>query len=322
MSSNSTTSAPHAPPPGIDISSAVDGMFYGILISLALWGITIVQTWTYINNNKDKWFLRTLVGALFVLDTVTSGLTVKTAHFYFVENFGGLGAFLKVASELIAEVMVNVTIVYIVELFFAYRVYILNGRHWFLPAVIVFIGTLGFACGIILTVNDASIPTQAHLAVPSMKIEVALTNGLEALCDIVATISMSWYFHTGRGDIRQTNNVLEKLLMITVARGGLVTVAQLLTLILYVCQPTTLNWMPMHFCLCKLYSITFVFILNSRESLRGMLQPTISTSGMYTDTIRPSRGANSQNGVSSPNVNTFQLKTLTTDMANGEKAYA
>jgi len=310
-------SAPTLPPPGIDISSKVDGMFYGILVSIALWGITIVQTWTYVNNNRDKWFLRSMVATLFILDTVTTGLSVKTVHFYFVENYGGLGTFLNVSSDLIAEVMVNVTIVYFVELFFAYRVYILNGRHWFLPSVIAFIGTAAFACGIVLTVNDAITPTQAHLAVPSMKIEVAVTDGLEALCDIIATVSMSYYFYQGKGDIRQTNSVLERLLVMSVARGGLVTVAQLVTLILYVCQPTSLNWMYMHFCLCKLYAITYIFILNSRDTLRGMLQPTVSSSGMFTDTMHQSRG-----GASLPTVSTFQLKTLTTDPGNGEKAYA
>ncbi|KAJ7154417.1 hypothetical protein C8R43DRAFT_1186563 [Mycena crocata] len=66
----------------------------------------------------------------------------------------------------------------------------------------------------------------------------------------------------------RTNSLLERLLGFTVARGGLVTIAQSLVLILYVVQPTKLNWMPVHFMLAKLSIITMIAILNSRESLR------------------------------------------------------
>lgn len=41
----------------------------------------------------------------------------------------------------------------------------------------------------------------------------------------------------------------KQLLGATVARGGLVTVVQLLTLAFYVAQPTTLNWFVLLFCL-------------------------------------------------------------------------
>jgi len=190
------------------------------------------------------------------------------AHIYLIENFGNLEVLTTLPYVAVMEVLFNVIIVFLVELFFARRVYLLNQRQIMMPALIVIIGIAGLVSGIFIVVDISKTPTVAALAKPSMKIEVALTNAFEAVSDLLASIVMSYEFYKNRGSIKSTNSLLDKLLGYAVARGGLVTVAQFLTLALYVAQPTKLNWMPVHFMLGKLCHITMITILNSRESLR------------------------------------------------------
>ncbi|KAJ7680763.1 hypothetical protein DFH06DRAFT_1464897 [Mycena polygramma] len=258
-------------PLGVNIGPfGVDAIFTGIMVSTFLCGITVVQTWNYFSSNSvnDGWMLKSFVVILFLLDTVTAGLTVEIVHFYLVENFGNLETLETLPLAGVFEVGCNVVTVFLVELFFAHRVYLLFHRHLVIPAIIVTFAVAGLVAGIFIVVNISHDLTVAALAKPSMKIETALCNTFLALSDLTATFAMSYAFYTSRGPIKSTNSLLDKLLGFVVARGGLVTATQFLTLALYVAQPTKLNWMPVHFMLGKLSHITMVTILNSRESLR------------------------------------------------------
>jgi hypothetical protein len=269
---------------GADISSLADPIFFGIIVATALWGITILQMWTYVNNNRDHWVVRAMVFILFGLDTATTALMTEMGHFYLISNFGSIMNLANLPKSGIAEVAINVIAVFAVELFFASRVYLLTGRKFLLP-IIISVFALGAAiAGVFIVVDISRTPMVSHLASTSMKWEVALTNSLSAVSDIVATAAMSWELYNHKGGVKVTNSLLEKLLAYLVARGGLVTVAQIATLILYVVEPTSLNWMPVHFCLCKLYIITMVVILNSRDSLRNQNKSfLVSSSNMFTD---------------------------------------
>ncbi|KAF8199851.1 hypothetical protein K438DRAFT_669353 [Mycena galopus ATCC 62051] len=119
-----------------------------------------------------------------------------------------------------------------------------------------------------------------------MKIEVALCNAFEATSDLLASITLSYEFYKNKGSINLTNSILDKLLGFAVARGVLVTVAQLLTLALYVAQPTKLNWMPVHFSQGKLCHITMITILNLRGSLRRPNRAFINDSMVNDSVIR------------------------------------
>ncbi|KAJ7347088.1 hypothetical protein DFH08DRAFT_208955 [Mycena albidolilacea] len=304
MSSNPGSALPL----GVNIGPFTDAMFVGIMLSVFLWGITVVQTFNYFasNSGNDGWMLKTFVGILFALDTVSSVLTVDMAHIYLIENFGNLVILTTLPLSAIMEVLFNVIIVFLVELFFARRVFLLNQRRILMPALISIVGLAGLVSGIFIVVDISKTRTVAALAKPSMKIETALCNAFEAVSDLLASAAMSYEFYKNKGAIKSTNSLLDKLLGFAVARGGLVTVAQFLTLALYVAQPTKLNWMPVHFMLGKLCHITMITILNSRESLRRGPKGSLVQDSMVTDTV-----INRQMGTASQ----FQLRAL--DNKNG-----
>ncbi|KAF8233781.1 hypothetical protein L208DRAFT_1395204 [Tricholoma matsutake] len=54
--------------PPNDISSEMDWLHWGVIISTALFGTIIVQAWTYFNNNNDRWHLRVFITILMSAD--------------------------------------------------------------------------------------------------------------------------------------------------------------------------------------------------------------------------------------------------------------
>ncbi|KAJ7646864.1 hypothetical protein FB45DRAFT_891659 [Roridomyces roridus] len=252
-----------AVPNGVDISSKANAMFVGVMLAPVLSGITISQSWTYYNSNKDGWMLRSFVGLLFAMDMTETVLTSGMAHEYLITNFGNLEGLTRLPITTMVEVAINVVLVMLVELFFAYRVYLLT-RQIVLPMLIALFGVAGLVAGICIVVNISRSLAVSGLASNSMKIEVSLANGFEAVSDLLATFALSSAFMKGRGRVlKPTTNVLNRLLRFTIARGGLVTFAQFLTLALYVAWPTKLYWMPIHFVEGKLCVITMLVMYES-----------------------------------------------------------
>ncbi|KAF8829499.1 hypothetical protein HHX47_DHR3000974 [Lentinula edodes] len=264
---SNTTSPPMAPFPstGFDLSSIFDAFFYGVIISTGLFGISIVQLWTYINLSRDRWMFRVVVITVFFMDMATTYLDIGLLHNYLVtpsmfiskqildlaqpqiSHFGDLSIFSSYSNLLDMEILFTALIVFVVDLYFASRVY--------LPVFT----RLGF------TSKDN-------------EIIVALENAMTTMCEVVATTALAWSLHSSRTGVPRTDNILHKLHNYTITRGVLLTVVQILSLVFYVAQPTKLTWIAFHMCLSKLYFITMAAMLNTRSSLRRTLDRTITDS--------------------------------------------
>ncbi|KAJ7646917.1 hypothetical protein FB45DRAFT_183907 [Roridomyces roridus] len=302
---------------GMDISSEADAMFVGVILAPVLCGITISQSWTYFRSNRDGWIMQSLVALLFAMDVAETVLTSQMAHEYLIKNFGNVEALSRLPVSSIVEVGMNAVLVFLVEVFFAHRVYRLTQKT-LLPALIIFFGVAGLVAGIAIVVNitRGSLEVSA-LAFGSMKVEVCLSNGFEALSDLLATYALSREFLKNKGlALKSTDSLLDKLLGFTVARGGLVTFAQFLTLALYVANPTKLYWMPIHFVQGKLCVITMLVILNSRDSLRLVgRHPTFLNHSAFSESVvawqLPQAGAGTI-------PQTFQLHSLDASLRHGQ----
>ncbi|EEB92912.1 hypothetical protein MPER_08506, partial [Moniliophthora perniciosa FA553] len=111
---------------GIDLSSLLDVPFSGLLVSIALYGVIMVQAWSYFNQNKDKWPLRLLILSVVTLDLAASVLEIIPYRYLLIVHFGNV---LAVTSEqsirhMMETTMITAVIAFIVQIFFASRVYV------------------------------------------------------------------------------------------------------------------------------------------------------------------------------------------------------
>ncbi|KAH7909477.1 hypothetical protein BJ138DRAFT_1155134 [Hygrophoropsis aurantiaca] len=271
---------------GIDISAEWDGEYTGIVMSIGLTGITIVQGWIYANENRDTWLLRAFVFLMIAADIFTTGLDVKASHRYLVENFGNLAALQYAHWEVIWEYAVTIVMVFMVQLFFVSRIWLLKRDKQWVPAIISLFATGALVSGLIAITKLARHPLVAFLMSVESKVSFGINGGFAAVVDIMITFSLTWSFATSKRGIKRTDNMLQRLLMYVVSRGLLVSVTQVLFLITYVVKPEALWWVPLHFMCSKLYVITMVAMLNGRGSLRSEMEGTAHTStSMFSNTV-------------------------------------
>ncbi|KAE9405052.1 hypothetical protein BT96DRAFT_388649 [Gymnopus androsaceus JB14] len=266
-----TSSVPlTALPLGVDLSASVDGIFYGYALSTVLFGITIVQAWIYINTNHDKCPLRVLVATLVLADFTTTCLDTQILHHLFIANFGNLAVLTVLPSTFMIEVLITTIIVFcgICFLFQGFGC-VIKQFHWSV-SVLMFVTSVGAAgAGTLVTVQDfGNRSLNSSLTLRASRLAVASHIGLALFTNIIATTALCWSLAKSHTGMKRTNTLLQKLFQYTVTRGILVTVTLMLFMILYLAQPETLAWLPFHLSLSKVYVITMVAMLNSRDTLR------------------------------------------------------
>lgn len=280
--------------------------FWGVLISICMFGITIVQGWIYLHTNNDKWPLRLLVTTLVFLDLSTTILVALMAHYYYLEHYGEPLVLLTIPLFVGVESFLTTIVAFLVQLFFASRVYLLgtvNRINISASIVIVSTALAAFVSGLLMSYDVSRIQSVVVFTLPRMEVEVTCFTGLTALADIITTFMLSWTVLSSRSSVKSIttvsiSRVLRKLLIFMVTRGFLVSVVQTMTLILYIIFPDQLYWSAFHYFLSRVYVITMVSMLNARKSLQETLSalpmtdhdlvahPTIESLNYYGGHIR------------------------------------
>ncbi|KAF9556135.1 hypothetical protein CPC08DRAFT_752695 [Agrocybe pediades] len=252
----------------LNISPFADSMFVGFIISTVLMGVTLLQAWNYALTNNDGWGMRMLVLLLVALDIATTSNNVVVVHTYLIENFGDIFELASASAGFAIALGLTVTIVYMVQLFFASRVYLLDQRKVLLAGAIAGIATLGLVSTMYTVSVTEKYKDFADVTMTPIRVSAMLGHGLVTVADIITTVVLSKNFMRARSEsgISQTVNILERLLAAIVARGALVTVVNGLLFLLYFLHPIKLYWIAIQLSQPKLYIITLIAMLNARTA--------------------------------------------------------
>jgi len=76
-------------------------------IALILYGIFVAQVYVYfMNSNNDRFYMKSCVGCIAVLETVHSGFVIRSTYHYVIDTFGNLpGLAIMVWSAGVSELL-------------------------------------------------------------------------------------------------------------------------------------------------------------------------------------------------------------------------
>ncbi|EIW63099.1 uncharacterized protein TRAVEDRAFT_43406 [Trametes versicolor FP-101664 SS1] len=210
----------------------------GFPIATTIYGITVLQTYLYFRRYpKDSAALKSLVSALWALDTLTIALISHAIYNLFVLNLGHLADDVKLPWSVVLEVAITDVIIVAVQCYFAHQLYkpscgnkILTGSIVLLTIPTIFIG--------IFTLVETFRNTSAGLRLLPASSPLVLTLGgvqaaLALLCDMLITGGLCVHFRGARvacGRAR-TNALVDKLMVYAIQRGALTTVIQGVSLV-------------------------------------------------------------------------------------------
>ncbi|GAB1520650.1 hypothetical protein RhiTH_003733 [Rhizoctonia solani] len=242
----------------------------------------------YVAFPRDHRWIKTLVGYMFVVDTLNSIFDIGLVWKYTITLFGDHDGILVSSWWFNVEPVMTVMISSTTQGFFAWRIAKLTGQPW-MGWGIALSAFIQFAAGLSSTIGAFIVQDFARFQ--ELKAAVITWLGLSALTDVVITCILSWYLHTHRTGFSKTDDIITRLVRLTVQTGLITTLWATTDLILYLGWSHNLH-LFFQLPLCKLYTNSLMSTLNSRAGWGGSF--TSSTTGNVDPMSRSGGGGNGQ----------------------------
>ncbi|KAJ3822748.1 hypothetical protein F5880DRAFT_632550 [Lentinula raphanica] len=228
----------------IEVKDKVNWFFYGFVVSTILVGATTVQAWIYYTTNQDKWPLRTLVTALVFMDFALTFMNAEVIRFYLITNFGNVEVFTMFSPVLKVEILCSFVVIFVVNIFFASRVYKLQQAPAIVTLIVVATALGSVVAGLMLSVRlfqsgNAQLMT---FYTTKAQVEMGIALVLATFSEILALTTISFSLHNSRTGYKQTDTVLKKLFTFFVSRGLVLAAAQIVGICVYFAGKHPLNW--------------------------------------------------------------------------------
>ncbi|KAH9846747.1 hypothetical protein C2E23DRAFT_851778 [Lenzites betulinus] len=254
----------------VPIQESLTCQLVGFTLATTLFGITLLQGYLYYRNyGKDTMKLKTLVGILVILDTLTTILMAQSMYTYIVTDFGDPLKIAVITWGFSLENGLSVLTAFIVQCYFAQRLWVFSRHNIALVAGIVILAVGNIACGEAITARLYIDPSVFSLGSTVTRVLSGVSNGFSAACDALIAFGLCFYLENGRSGLQKTDKMVDKLMVYAINRGALTTVCQTLHLILTVAFPGRYLFLPFAMMESKLYVNALLATLNVRNSLTG-----------------------------------------------------
>lgn len=274
----------------IDKGSTIGVVYLGVAISSMVYGVTCIQTFQYYRSAKakvDMSFLRVIVGLLWLLDTIHQALIIMIPYFYLITNYANPFALLRTYWAIPTEIILNAVIALTVESFFVMRIWRLSKNQFVTAACFVF--TIAhLTMNLIFPIRVFFYPVLVE-AETKLKSTASSGLGVAAVADVSISAAMVWYLHKGKTGMRRSDDMIGRLIGMTVTTGSLTTLFVIANLVAYQAAPNALYNLFFNFMLGKLYINSLLTSLNSRTYVRGGNDTSVNVNSVPLSTFQAER---------------------------------
>ncbi|KAK1215134.1 hypothetical protein PQX77_022270 [Marasmius sp. AFHP31] len=219
---------------GLKMHDTLGAALIGFVVSAFVFGVFCSSTLTYFKRfYRDGWEYKALVSGVWILELLHQICVGHFVYTYAITYYGNPLIILTgdVAKSLIYQVLLTATLggVYAAECFRLKKLLYLSN--------VKLIATLSLASG--------------------------------AVADLVTALTLCYYLQKFRTGFRQTDTVINTLMMYTINTGGLTSIMSILTVVLYNIAPLSFQFMGVYFVLSKLYAVSLLCSLNMRTVVSG-----------------------------------------------------
>ncbi|KAI0247796.1 hypothetical protein BJV78DRAFT_892749 [Lactifluus subvellereus] len=273
----------------VSVDSVLGAFFIGVILSSILYGVIWLQIYLYFSRHckRDRPFLKLFVVMLLILDSLQLAFLVHGYYLVGVTNFGDLIADRKAPWSLVVQTFIGIALSISTQQFYAWRIYKLSLGKIYIPILIVIMTFVELALGIgaqwIMFQSRALTPPRPLCLVYLVQcfrfpeynqatVQIPITTAglsLGVACDMTITSCMVYYLLARGSSMKRANTSPTAILVVYVVNSGALTlVFSISCLATFVRFPRTLIYAPFFFILVRLYSCSFMAILNSRDHIR------------------------------------------------------
>ncbi|KAG7087201.1 hypothetical protein E1B28_013182 [Marasmius oreades] len=269
-----------APPVIPNLEPITAPLFLGSMFNWGLWGILACQTYLYrMYFPKDKLVFKALIYVTFLLETIQTALSTYDNYMWFVRGFGDPSVLDKTFISPFDAPMMGAIIALFVQLFYVYRIYLLN-NSWAWFCVLIIIITVAQTVGAFIGgIRGLKAGVFSIVATGSMNVVAAyLWLVGAAVADVMIAGAMFFsLIYTRRSNFRTSQDILLKAVILIIESNTLTAGIAVLSLIMFVGFPKQTWFTCPSLVLGKVYANSLMVSFNNRIVFRNLM-PTEITS--------------------------------------------
>ncbi|GAA5839663.1 hypothetical protein JCM9279_005133 [Rhodotorula babjevae] len=260
-------SAPEGPKPSLDASVGA----FGTVFSCFLAGVTFTQTVTYFSNfyRVDHLVLIMMTIGLKTIGMAHTAGCCHTVYTWTVSEYGNFAALALAPVPFAWGPFLTGLAAFIVQCFYAWRVFVVSGRKLFVPLLICSIALvqLAFATGLTYSLYQWSFQFADF---PKYRYGVGLWLMAGVAADLLITFSLVHYLRACLSSTTDGNwRPLVRALVLTVVQtNGLTLLTTVVNAILFLADENTAWHVIPGLMLVQMYIVSALVSLNARTSLQ------------------------------------------------------
>ncbi|KAJ7474329.1 hypothetical protein FB451DRAFT_1248635 [Mycena latifolia] len=240
----------------------------GTQLNWALLGTLSLQVYIFhISYPNERAWLKALVYTTYLLDIAQTAIS---SHFAFSLLCGGWGdpeALSDLPWSSAAGPIFTGLISAAVQIFFAWRIYVLKGEKPLALAISVLIVVLALMQSLAAIITDCLFAASPKLSeIPNLMVGVKIWLIGSATCDLLITVTMIIILSRYRQKTpwKKTDGLITKLIYHTVQTGAVTSFVALVDVVLFIMYPGNYLHETPAFMLGKVYSNVLLATLNNR----------------------------------------------------------
>ncbi|KAF8643364.1 hypothetical protein AX16_009092 [Volvariella volvacea WC 439] len=302
--------------PVADLSNSIGIILASVFVASILYGVTCIQTFIYfVKYPKDGLPRRSMVFFLWVVNTVQEILICLGIWQYLVTHFGDFAFQASFHVPLPLATIITSIASTTVQGFFVWRIWMLSKRSPYFPVVMIPAIIAQPVLCIIYLIESLRNPSLEEFA--RLNSITFAANGIAAGVDIAIAVFMGILLVLGRTGFRRTDQMIVRLMFITVNTGAWTALFALVVVILSAVYPGQLTSAATYFPLCSLYVNTLLANLNSRSYIRGSDHQHITDSVPVTSIGFSRRNNTSHGAQNTQQFSVYMETTKTSDYRPG-----
>ncbi|KAH9486258.1 hypothetical protein JR316_0000322 [Psilocybe cubensis] len=247
--------------------TTVGVLLLGILFNTYLYGLVTYQFLVYRNTKfNDALWIKSIVGILFVVDTIHSAVAVYAAWQTGVTNYANPAALGSVGWTIPFTAVATSVAAIFTQFFLGHRVLLLT-KNYTIVGIIGLFSLTGFIFGVYAGVRSGIIDKVAYFA--PLTPYVICWLGFQTAADLTITTVLTYVLARSRTGFRKTDTVVNRLIRGAIQTGLFASLFALADLFSFVLHRNTNLYAMFAYPIGRIYTNTLLDTLNSRAELKA-----------------------------------------------------
>ncbi|KAJ7055003.1 hypothetical protein C8F01DRAFT_1160651 [Mycena amicta] len=253
-----------------DPNPTLGALLIGTLCGAILYGVTTMQAYIYFTRfPDDHWMIKSTVCFIWMAESAHVGAVSHTLYTLLVLDYGHPERLLeRPPRSIIGYIFLTVSIAVCVQIFFAYRIYILS-KSRIIPFITYTLSFVRFVLGTSLFAVGLSVKSVTEFGTKWQWLGITMWS-LSAAEDVTITATLVYLLWRQKGGVKTTNAFLDKIIKWSIETGLLTCSFSLITVILFHKMPDNFIWIAFSTLEARMFSNSLFASLNSRSVLREL----------------------------------------------------